>query len=68
VQAAAFFLLADKLEDAVNICVKNLGDYQLGLVICRLAEGENGPMFQKILVCLRGRPFVAMVAGRCCED
>lgn len=36
--AAAFFLLADKLQDAVNVCVKNLSDFQLAIAICRVYE------------------------------
>ena len=37
--AAAFFLLADKLSDAVNICIKNLKDIQLAIIIIRVYEG-----------------------------
>ncbi|KAI8852007.1 RAVE complex protein Rav1 C-terminal, partial [Chytridium lagenaria] len=40
--AAAFFLLADKLKDAVNVCLKQLGDVQLAIVLCRIYEGEEG--------------------------
>ncbi|KAI9089649.1 RAVE protein 1 C terminal-domain-containing protein [Phlyctochytrium arcticum] len=42
--ATAFFLLADKLKDAMNVCLKQLRDPQLAIVICRLYEGENGPV------------------------
>lgn len=38
--AAAFFLLADKLSDAVNVCVKNLEDIQLAILIIRIYEGS----------------------------
>lgn len=37
--AAAFFLLGDKLKDAVNVCLKHLDDFQLAVAICRVYEG-----------------------------
>ncbi|KAG1219301.1 hypothetical protein G6F68_021440 [Rhizopus microsporus] len=37
--AAAFFLLADKLRDAVNVILRNVKDYQLAIAICRVYEG-----------------------------
>eukprot|EP00897_Mesotaenium_endlicherianum_P001333 jgi/Mesen1/1227/ME000129S00328 len=36
--AAAFFVLAGDVLSAAQICCKNMGDPQMGLVICRLAE------------------------------
>ena len=36
--AAAFFLLAGRLKDAVEVCLRNLKDIQLALVIVRLYE------------------------------
>ena len=48
-QAAAFFLLGDKLWDACEVCISRLGDLQLSLVITRLYEGEGGPVYQRIL-------------------
>jgi hypothetical protein len=48
-EAAAFFLLADKLWDAVEVCVSNLGDYQLAFVVIRLYEGDHGPIYQQFL-------------------
>ncbi|KAF9106062.1 hypothetical protein BGX29_010629 [Mortierella sp. GBA35] len=36
--AAAFFLLGDKLQDAVNVCVKHLNDIQLAISLCRVYE------------------------------
>ncbi|KAJ3387748.1 regulator of (H+)-ATPase in vacuolar membrane [Entophlyctis sp. JEL0112] len=39
--AVAFFLLAEKLKDAVNVCLKHLNDIQLAIVLCRLYEGED---------------------------
>ncbi|KAI8603070.1 RAVE protein 1 C terminal-domain-containing protein [Dissophora ornata] len=48
--AAAFFLLADKLQDAVNVCVKNLNDIQLAIAICRVFEQEErGPVLTQLL-------------------
>ncbi|KAI8899669.1 RAVE protein 1 C terminal-domain-containing protein [Globomyces pollinis-pini] len=47
--SAAFFLLADRLKDAVNVCVKNLNDPQLAISLCRVYEGENGPVLLETL-------------------
>lgn len=47
--AVAFFLLGDKLKDAVNVCTKNLNDIQLAIVLCRLYEGEDGPIFTDLI-------------------
>lgn len=38
-----------RIDDAVSVCVKNLHDYQLALLISRLYEGESSPTYQKIL-------------------
>lgn len=38
--AAAFFLLAGALRDAIEVCLNKLEDFQLGMVIARLYEGE----------------------------
>lgn len=38
--AAAFFLLAGRLKDAIEVCVQNLKDLQLALVIVRLYETD----------------------------
>ena len=48
-QAAAFFLLADKLWDAVEVCVSRLGDLQLAFVITRLYGGDSGPNYERFL-------------------
>ncbi|XP_057307228.1 dmX-like protein 1 [Hydractinia symbiolongicarpus] len=48
VHAAAFFLLANALWDAVEVCVNRLGDIQLALVISRLHE-SNTEVHNKIL-------------------
>jgi len=47
--AAAFFLLGGSLKDAVNVCVKQLGDFQLAVALARVVEGENGPIFTYLL-------------------
>ncbi|XP_052099551.1 dmX-like protein 2 isoform X2 [Mytilus californianus] len=39
--AAAFFLLAGSLNDAVEVCLNNMYDIQLALVICRLNGGDD---------------------------
>jgi hypothetical protein len=33
--AAAVFLLADSLKDAVNVCLRNLDDFQLAVALAR---------------------------------
>ena len=48
-QAAAFFLLAGKLWDAVEVCINQLQDLQLTWVIIRLYEGDNGPTSERFL-------------------
>eukprot|EP00042_Codosiga_hollandica_P058321 m.877288 g.877288 ORF g.877288 m.877288 type:complete len:2495 (-) comp59827_c0_seq4:2423-9907(-) len=49
-EAAAFFLLGDDLADATHVCIRNLEDVQLALVIARLYEGENSPTYKSILL------------------
>jgi hypothetical protein len=39
--AAAFFLLAGRLKDAIEVCLQNLKDLQLALVIIRLYETDT---------------------------
>ena len=48
--AAAFFLLGGKLWDACEVCVSRLGDLQLALVITRLHEGDDGPVYRRLLM------------------
>lgn len=50
-QAAAFFLLAGSLLDAVAVCVHQLNDIQLAIVISRMYEGdtERGPTVRYLL-------------------
>ncbi|ORY63968.1 RAVE protein 1 C terminal-domain-containing protein [Pseudomassariella vexata] len=47
--AAAFFLLADHLQDAVNVCLNQIKDLQLAIAITRVYEGDNGPILRKLL-------------------
>ncbi|KTW26422.1 hypothetical protein T552_02903 [Pneumocystis carinii B80] len=47
--SAAFFLLADKLQNAVNICVKNLQDISLAIAISRVYEGDDSQTFKNLL-------------------
>ncbi|CAG8616565.1 5229_t:CDS:10, partial [Paraglomus brasilianum] len=46
--AAAFFLLGNKLKDAVNVCLKHLDDFQLAIAICRVYEGDDGPVLKSV--------------------
>ncbi|UNI19732.1 regulator of (H+)-ATPase in vacuolar membrane, variant 2 [Purpureocillium takamizusanense] len=47
--AAAFFLLADRLEDAVEVCLRQLRDMHLAVAIARVHGGDSGPVLRKIL-------------------
>lgn len=50
--AVAFFLLANALNDAIEVCLTKLDDLQLALVIARLYEGEHDatpPSYKKLL-------------------
>ena len=48
--AAAFFLLGSSLKDAVNVCIKQLGDFQLAIAIARVVEqSDEGPILLDIL-------------------
>ncbi|KAI1325613.1 RAVE protein 1 C terminal-domain-containing protein [Xylariaceae sp. FL0255] len=47
--AAAFFLLADSLQDAVNVCLNQIKDLQLAIAITRVYEGDTGPVLKKLL-------------------
>lgn len=50
--AVAFFLLANSLNDAIEVCLNKLDDLQLALIITRLYEGEHDstpPSFKKLL-------------------
>ncbi|KAF7339596.1 WD repeat protein [Mycena sanguinolenta] len=48
--AAAFFLLGGALQDAVNVCIKQLGDFQLAVALARVVEqSDEGPVLMGIL-------------------
>lgn len=47
--AASFFLLADHLRDAVQVCLNQLNDVQLAIAIMRAYEGDDGPVLREIL-------------------
>lgn len=47
--AAAFFLLGGSLRDAISVCLKQMGDFQLAVAITRIVEGENGPILTDML-------------------
>ncbi|KAG9128028.1 regulator of (H+)-ATPase in vacuolar membrane [Ceratobasidium sp. 392] len=47
--AAAFFMLGGSLQDAVNVCLKQLNDFQLAIALARVVEGGNGPILRGIL-------------------
>jgi hypothetical protein len=42
--AAGFFLLAGRLKDAIEVCIRSLNDLQLALVIIRLYESDYDKM------------------------
>ncbi|KAI8630854.1 RAVE protein 1 C terminal-domain-containing protein [Xylariaceae sp. FL1651] len=47
--AAAFFLLADHLQDAVNVCLNQIKDIQLAIAIARVYDGDTGLVLKKLL-------------------
>ncbi|KAF2021002.1 hypothetical protein BU24DRAFT_361581 [Aaosphaeria arxii CBS 175.79] len=47
--AAAFFLLADCLKDAVGVLNNQLGDTQLAIAVARVYEGDDGPVLTTFL-------------------
>ena len=47
--AAAFFLLAGNLQDAVNVCLHQLRDLQLAVAIARVYEGDDGLVLRSLL-------------------
>ena len=47
--AAAFFLLGNSLKDAVNVCIRQLDDWQLAVAIARVYEGDDGPILKQIV-------------------
>lgn len=48
--AASFFMLGDSVQDAVNVCIKNLNDIDLAVALVRIKEGrDDGPLFVRLL-------------------
>lgn len=47
--AAAFFLLAGNLQDAMNVCLHQLGDLQLAIAVARVYEGDDGLVLRRLL-------------------
>lgn len=48
--AAAFFILGGNLKDAVNVCLRHLGEFQLAVALARVVEGrDDGPILRDIL-------------------
>ncbi|QDZ23300.1 hypothetical protein A3770_10p58180 [Chloropicon primus] len=47
--ASAFFLLARKPEDAIEVCVKNLGDIQLGLCIALVQSDDERNLYTELI-------------------
>ncbi|KAL8831264.1 MAG: hypothetical protein Q9191_000953 [Dirinaria sp. TL-2023a] len=47
--AAAFFLLADNLQAAVDVCANQLNDMQLAVAIARVYDGDTSPVLQSLL-------------------
>lgn len=48
--AAAFFMLAGQFQDGINVCLRQLNDWQLGLALARVVEGRtDGPIYRRIV-------------------
>ena len=47
--AAAFFLLAGKLRDAVNVCAHQMQDLQLAIAVARVYEGDDASVLRELL-------------------
>lgn len=47
--AAAFFLLAGNLKDAVSVLSNQLEDIQLAITVARVYEGDDGPVLKEFL-------------------
>src|SRR5690242_15049094 len=48
--AAAFFILGGSLKDAVNVCIRQMQDFQLAIALARVVECDNdGPVLTEIL-------------------
>ncbi|KAK9897184.1 hypothetical protein P389DRAFT_54320 [Cystobasidium minutum MCA 4210] len=47
--AAAFFLLGDSLKDCLGVCLRQLNDWQLAVMLARVYEGDEGPHLKSLL-------------------
>lgn len=47
--AAAFFLLADHLQDAVSVLHNQMNDVHLAIAVARVYEGDDGPVLRSFL-------------------
>jgi len=47
--AAAFFLLAGNLQDAVNICAHQMDDLQLAVAVARVYDGDDSLVLRSLL-------------------
>lgn len=47
--AAAFFLLAGNVRDAVNVCAQQMQDLQLAIAVARVYEGDGGSVFRELV-------------------
>ena len=47
--AAAFFLLAGNLQDAVNVCTHQLNDLQLAIAVARVYDGDDSLVLRSLL-------------------
>ena len=47
--AATFFLLSGSLKDCVSVVYKQLNDIDLAIGVCRVYEGDNGPVLGQLL-------------------
>lgn len=61
--AAAFFLLGDRLADAVSVLSNQLQDLQLAIAVARVYEGDDGPVLRQFLID-RVLPLAVMEGNR----
>ena len=47
--AAAFFLLGDSLKDCLGVCLRQLDDWQLAVMLARVYDGDDGIHLQTLL-------------------
>ena len=47
--AAAWFLLAGNLQDAVNVCVHQMEDLQLAIAVARVYDGDESEVLRSLL-------------------